>query len=44
MFYEAYTGTCYEELIKVILRENSLEEEYIHFSTLTERRDYRICH
>lgn len=34
MFYKAYA----EELIKVLLRETSLEKEYIAFSALTERR------
>lgn len=38
MFYKVYTGTCCEELIKVILRENSLEEEYTHFSTLLKEK------
>jgi len=37
-----YTGTCQEELIKVILRENSFEEEYNHFSTLFERKEIMV--
>lgn len=40
MFYKAYA----EELIKVLLRETSLEEEYIAFSTLKEDFGIRAAH